>query len=129
MLAFTEQQMDRMATESFLERMIGAIAESDPTADAELRGPDGNRILHEQYEKAHSYGLTTELELGQYIVTAWLLGTDFDTRFRLFSKSSPIRPCRRVQRRRPSSKPPRCFSGRCKREASDELGRAVGPGL
>jgi hypothetical protein len=86
MLAFTEQQMDRMGTESFLERMIVAIAESDPSADAELRGPDGNRILHEQYEKAHRYGLTTELELGQYIVTAWLLGTDFDTRFGAFQE-------------------------------------------
>lgn len=86
MLAFSEQQMDRMATESFLERMIGAIAESDPTADAELHGPEGNRILHEQYEKAHLYGLSTELELGQYIVTAWLLGTDFDTRFPAFQQ-------------------------------------------
>lgn len=84
MLAFTEQQMDRMATESFLERMISAIAESEPTADAELHSPDGKRILHEQFEKAHLYGLSTELELGQYIVTAWLLGTDFDTRFPAF---------------------------------------------
>lgn len=81
MLRITQEQMDKMAEWSFLERIIDAIAESDPGAEAELLAPEGRRVLNEQYNKAHTYGLSTELELGQYILTAWLLGTDFDTKF------------------------------------------------
>ena len=81
MLAFSEEQFDGMALESFLERVIGILAEADPDAESQLRTAEGQRILHEQYEKALHYGLGTELEAAQYILTAWLLGTDFDTRF------------------------------------------------
>ena len=81
MLAFSEEQFDGMAVETFLERVIGIIAEADPNAESQLRTADGRRILHEQYDKALQYGLAMELETAQYILTAWLLGTDFDIRF------------------------------------------------
>lgn len=81
MFRISQETMDKMAEDAFLQRVAVAIGESDPTALAELTTPEGRRVLREQYDKAHTYGLTTELELGQYIVTAWLLGTDFDTRF------------------------------------------------
>jgi hypothetical protein len=81
MLSISQEAMDRMGEAAYLERIIQGIASSDPAADAELHTPEGRRELCEQFEKAHTYGLTTELELGRYIVTAWLLGTDFDTKF------------------------------------------------
>ena len=37
--------------------------------------------MKHQCRKAAGYGLTAELEIARYVIAAWLLGADFDTRF------------------------------------------------
>ncbi len=37
--------------------------------------------IHEQVNKARSYGLETERQIANYVTTAWLLGQQFDTEF------------------------------------------------
>ena len=85
-LAFSAEQMEALAMGAFLSRVVTLLVDADPSARDVLSDPDGHRILYRQYQRALSYGLTSELDLGRYIITAWLLGTDFDTRFPAMSQ-------------------------------------------
>jgi hypothetical protein len=38
-------------------------------------------VIHEQVKTARSYGLETERQIGNFVTTAWLLGSQFDTDF------------------------------------------------
>lgn len=80
-MRISQAQLDQLADARFLDRLVGILAESDPGAGEALRTPEGKRILRQQYDKALTYGLVTELDAARYVITAWLLGTDFDTRF------------------------------------------------
>jgi hypothetical protein len=39
------------------------------------------RVIHEQHKKASHYELKASQEIAIYVITAWLLGVDFDTDF------------------------------------------------
>lgn len=80
-LSVSEQQLDVIAREQFLDRVATLLAHTEPGAAGVLSSADGRRVLREQYARAQAHGLCSELEIGIYLVTAWLLGTDFDTRF------------------------------------------------
>ncbi|EHR70166.1 hypothetical protein BurJ1DRAFT_1294 [Burkholderiales bacterium JOSHI_001] len=74
-------QMARLADTSFNERMVQVLAAADPKAPAELRSEAGQRTLNQLTDRARAHGLQSELDIGRFIVTAWVLGPDFDTRF------------------------------------------------
>jgi hypothetical protein len=76
-----DAQLERLAQRRFQSRLVAAIAEHDSNAEAELQTLEGRKELDRQCKRARSYGLRTELELARYVVTAWLLGANFDTRF------------------------------------------------
>lgn len=79
-LVLSTRQIDSLAVDAFLDRVAEVIASADPAAPRVLGTPEGRATLRAQADKALAYGLTTELDCGRYIVTAWLLGTDFDSR-------------------------------------------------
>jgi hypothetical protein len=76
-----DAQLDSIATSRFLERVADVVFEAYPESRSELASEEGRRILREQCEKARSYGFVSELDIARYIITAWLLGVDFDTKF------------------------------------------------
>lgn len=80
-MKISQAQLDSMGEERFLNRMVDILAEDDPSAPKTLNTPEGRSVLRQQYEKAQAYGLVTELDAARYIITAWTLGIDFDTRF------------------------------------------------
>jgi hypothetical protein len=63
-----------------IDKVTTLLIESDPKASKVLASPEGKKILRQQFEKAQGYGLTSELDIGRYLITAWLMGLDFDTR-------------------------------------------------
>jgi hypothetical protein len=64
-----------------IDKVSSLLIEADPKAATALASPEGKKILRQQFEKAQGYGLTSELDIGRYLITAWLMGLDFDTRF------------------------------------------------
>ena len=80
-MQFDAAQMDRLAELHLRERLIDALCSVEPDAEAELRSPSGLRQLDTLMARARRHGLSAELDIGRFIVTAWLLGPDFNTRF------------------------------------------------
>jgi hypothetical protein len=76
-----KSQSDQLATERLLDRIVDILCATYLDARPRLTSGPGRRVLREQYGKANGYGLSSELDVARYIITAWLLGTDFDTRF------------------------------------------------
>jgi len=80
-MQFDAAQIDRLADLHFRERIIQLLSGIEPDAAQELRSPSGLCQLDALLARARAHGLSAELDLGRFIVTAWLMGTDFDTRF------------------------------------------------
>ena len=80
-LRFSEEQFSQLAELRFERRLTQVIVDSDPSALEALSNERGRGILRTQCAKARGYGLITELEIARYVITAWLMGLDFDTRF------------------------------------------------
>jgi hypothetical protein len=80
-MRISPDQMAGLGDTSFHERMVQVLGAAYPAAPAELRSAAGQRVLQQQVERARLHGLQSELDIGRYIVTAWALGPDFDTRF------------------------------------------------
>ena len=81
LLSFSDQQLDVIAREHFLDRVTAVLIENGSGSPQGLRSADGRRVLREQFARAQAHGLASEQELATYLITAWLLGTDFDTRY------------------------------------------------
>lgn len=79
-------QLDALASSRFLDQLKAVICQSDPTAAAAFEAPEGQAELRRQCERARSYGLLSELDLARFVICAWLLGRDFDTRFSAMSE-------------------------------------------
>lgn len=77
-------QMEKIAESRFLGRLreilLEGLVDRRATFD-ELASPAGTAMLRMQVANANRYGLTSELDVARYVITAWLLGVDFDTRF------------------------------------------------
>ncbi|MFS2011667.1 hypothetical protein ACCD06_17585 [Azospirillum sp. CT11-132] len=85
-LTLSDRQVETLAVEGFLRKMIRILTQSDPKAGPVLDTAEGQQTLRQQYERARGYGLETERDLGRYIVTAWTMGIDFDRRFPAMSQ-------------------------------------------
>ena len=80
-MQFHADQIDSLSELHFRERLIQVLSDIDPSAVRELRSPAGLSLLDALIARARGYGLLAELDIGRFIVTAWLLGPDFDQRF------------------------------------------------
>jgi hypothetical protein len=66
--------------ENFDRRMAAFLQEQFEEA-AEEPVEELLPVIEAQTEKANRYGLTTEQDVASYVITAYLLGLDFDTEF------------------------------------------------
>lgn len=81
MILFRQSELDALAGARFERRLVELLCEEDPAAADTLGTQAGMRMLREQCGKARRYGLHGELDVARYVITAWLLGPDFDQRF------------------------------------------------
>lgn len=74
------EELSRASESAFELRLIQLLGESFPEM---LRVPhlELQRSVHALTDRARIYGLTTEQDFGIYVMVAWILGADFDTRF------------------------------------------------
>ena len=80
-ITFSQVQIGQLADQQFERRLVGVLAQSDPQATEAFATPDGMNELRQQCIKARTYGLESELDIAKYVLSAWLLGQDFDVRF------------------------------------------------
>lgn len=76
--------LQHLGESRFVNKMRGILLEgaADPAATrAELSSPQGEAALRQQIAASRRHGMTSELDIARYVITAWLLGPDFDTRF------------------------------------------------
>lgn len=92
------QQMQQWGEQHFERRLIHVVAQGDPAALQTLTAPEGRAQLRDQIRKARAYGLTTELEVSRYVITAWVMGLEFDTRlgaYREFLTAPQLTPAQK----------------------------------
>ena len=80
MLRICDEQMESMGRAIFIDRVTGFLIQRFPDA-GQLERSELAEAIARQIEKAEAYGLCTERHATKYVVTAWLLGVDFDTEF------------------------------------------------
>ncbi len=83
-LTIHPHQVQRLGEGHFVNKLRGILLEgaNDPAATrAELVSPQGEAALRAQIAAARRHGMASELDIARYVITAWLLGPDFDTRF------------------------------------------------
>jgi hypothetical protein len=78
---FNSGQMQRIGEQSFLTRMREILAEQFPDQQAFLASPEFEPTVLALVERAASYGLGDEQSAATFVLTAWLLGAEFDTDF------------------------------------------------
>jgi len=83
MLKIRKEQMDAFSSpmgEQFEDALVAFLREEflDARAESPATLEPGVR---EQIERARSYGLQSGAHIATYVVTAWLLGQEFDTKF------------------------------------------------
>lgn len=91
-------QMRQWGERHFERRLIHVVAQGDPAALQTLRTPEGRTQLRQQIANARAYGLTSELEVSRYVITAWVMGLDFDTRlgaYREFLTAPQLTPAQK----------------------------------
>lgn len=74
------EQMTILGEKYFATRFRALIYDTFPEANAIPPG-SMDRVIIQQAHRAASYGLTSERPVGIYVLTAWLLGCDFDQQF------------------------------------------------
>ena len=82
-LHFSSAQLDQLADsrlESHLKAFLLAGAADPEATRAELASPEGTAMLWHQVARARNHGLSAELDIARYVIAAWLLGPEFDTR-------------------------------------------------
>ncbi len=81
MIHITGEQLNAAAAARFERQLIEAIADGRDDVRRTLSAPQGRAELRAQQRRAAGYGLRSELDVARYVITAWLLGPDFDERF------------------------------------------------
>jgi hypothetical protein len=76
-----QNQLDRMASSLFCDSILQILVDNYPEHADTLNSADTKEVMREQVTKAEGYGIETELDIGRYVLTAWLMGRDFDTKF------------------------------------------------
>jgi hypothetical protein len=78
---FNAGQMQRIGEQSFLTRMREILAEQFPDQQAYLASPEFEPTVLALVDRAATYGLADEQSAATFVLTAWLLGAEFDTDF------------------------------------------------
>jgi hypothetical protein len=68
----------KASEERFADRVASFLQEQFPDAAGEPRGSLKAAVV-EQIHRAREYGFTTEAQLTTYVITAWVLGAEFDS--------------------------------------------------
>ena len=71
-------QFDHLGAQSFVDRMAAIIVEADPSAADEVRSDSFAKTVLAQVDKAKRYGLQNARHAATFVLSAWLLGLDFD---------------------------------------------------
>jgi len=82
-LIIRNKQMDVLADDlekRFHTRLIDYLKKHFPAA-GQAPPASMRATVKEQIAKARSYRLTTERQIATYVIAAWLMGPDFDTKF------------------------------------------------
>ena len=86
MLTLTPHQLNAIGEARFQQRLRDLLLDSVSDSRGVIDSPEGRKILSEQCAKARSYGMGAELDVASYVIAAWLMGLDFDTRFAAMSE-------------------------------------------
>jgi len=81
MLVIKKSQFAQMGEVSFVERLRSVLLESFPEQVRAIPATELNAEILRQARRAETYGMTSETSAATFVVTAWMLGLDFDTRF------------------------------------------------
>lgn len=81
MLVIDKTRFEALAEARFEDRLERLLIEHDTSARGQIDTPEGRAELRAQCANARRYGLYTEFDIARYVVTAWLMGVDFDRRF------------------------------------------------
>lgn len=83
MLKIRSEQIETFSSHQareFKERLAEYLRKEFPEAE-EIPDDEFMLTIHQQMQKAESYGLTTEQQIASYVTCAWLLGLGFDKDF------------------------------------------------
>ena len=80
-LSFDGPQLDELAERRFERCLVDILAAGDASARNLLGAEAGRSDLKQQISQARQYGMTGDLDIARYVITAWQLGLDFDKRF------------------------------------------------
>lgn len=86
MLIIKADQMQAIAFARFECRLVEVIAGDREDVRRELSMPDGQAQLRAQVRRAKEHGFISEGDIAAYVITAWILGPDFDTNFGAMSE-------------------------------------------
>ena len=86
MLQLRQDQFDSLAASWFERRLVKVIDDNLPGKHPDVSADAGNAFLREQMVQARRYGLVAELDVARFVITAWLLGANFDTRLPAFAE-------------------------------------------
>ena len=84
MIEMSPQQMSAFGDRSldeFIPRLVGVLAQSFP-AMYHVPEPEMHAFVKGQIQQAQKYGFETEQDFAIYVIAAWLLGPDFDTKYK-----------------------------------------------
>jgi hypothetical protein len=81
MFTITESRFTQMGEASFVDRMRSVLLEAFPEQIRAVPSAELSAEILRQARRAEAYGLTSELSAATFVLTAWMLGLDFDTRF------------------------------------------------
>lgn len=74
-----KEQLDQLSDTTMAQKVEDVLRlEFNEDVEA-LDRKELSKIIHEQIQLAREYGLTRELNIATFVVTAWVLGLEFDT--------------------------------------------------
>jgi hypothetical protein len=79
-MQITNEQRVALGYAPFVERFRVLLLECFPQASVSLDHKEFGSIAVEQAKVARSYGLRSESAVATFLLSAWLLGVDFDRR-------------------------------------------------
>jgi len=83
MMEMTPEQMAALSEQSvseFVDRLIDLFANRYPRIK-EVPRDEMRRFVREQMARAEGYGFELEPDFGAYVLTAWVLGPEFDRQY------------------------------------------------
>ena len=79
MIRLSDSQLNRLSQGNFADRMALLLHEKYPDELPDPADPELRIFIQSQSDKARRHGFCKEREIATYVLTAWILGVDFDT--------------------------------------------------